>query len=258
MISFQEFDKQINEVGYACLPGVVRWEVLHRLRQELNVSLATCRKVQILNGVAEDTSGSVHHLPAISPVFVEFLGENPAAQFIDRFFEGRNYILQSMGGNFNFPSDENYASHVHRDVRSFWNERAMLNTLVMLDELTKENGATWLMPGGHLLASQPTDRQFDALSIQVEAPAGSILMWDSRLWHKAGQNRTDRARRIITPIFSHPAMKQGFDYPRSVAFPHGGLSEYQRQVLGFNARVPATLAEWYRKPDDRFYKPGQG
>jgi hypothetical protein len=29
-------------------------------------------------------------------------------------------------------------------------------------------------------------------------------------------------------------------------------------MLGYNARVPATLEEWYQPPERRMYKPGQG
>jgi len=37
-----------------------------------------------------------------------------------------------------------------------------------------------------------------------------------------------------------------------------GLPEPLRQVLGYHARTPASLEEWYQPPEGRFYRPGQG
>ncbi len=260
MISLDDFDAAMSTVGIAWVPGVVPEDELDRMRNELVVAYGICRTLQVAAGLREDTSGTVHHLPAISEVFVDFLDSNPAVPYIDRFFEGKKYVLQSMGANFNFPSDENYASYVHRDIRSFWNDRIMLNTLVTLDEFTAENGATWFLPASHRIAAKPTDEAFDNNAIQIEAPAGSVLMWDSRVYHRAGINRTKTPRRIVTPIFNVPSFKPGFDYARAIPRNPsvGELTEYQRQVLGFNARVPSSLHEWYRKPEDRFYRGDQG
>jgi ectoine hydroxylase-related dioxygenase (phytanoyl-CoA dioxygenase family) len=249
----------MNDSGWFLLPSVVPMPLVERMRADLETAYAICRAFQEKAGLRE-TTGTVHHLPALyraCPSFLEFLDANPAAPYISQFFGGKPYILQSMGGNFNFPSKANYASEVHRDIRSWFRDRMMLNTLVTLDDMTAENGATWLLPGGHRLPHKPLDAAFDAEAIQVTAPAGSILMWDSRLWHKAGANRTSDPRRIITPIFTRPFYKQGCDYPRAVG-ENMILSRNLRQVLGYNSQVPESLGEWYRPVEDRLYRADQG
>jgi hypothetical protein len=35
-------------------------------------------------------------------------------------------------------------------------------------------------------------------------------------------------------------------------------SEQVRQLLGYNARVPSNLEEWYQPPEKRFYRRDQG
>lgn len=254
------FDVKMNVEGFAVLENIVPMPLIQRMRDELDFANEVCRRAQRDAGL-ENTEGTVHHLPAIEGrrAFLEFLEENPSAKYVSRFFGGRPYVLQSMGGNFNFPEGQNYASAVHRDIRSFWGERLMLNTLVALDDLTTENGATWLLPGGHLMEEKPLDHDFDSIATQVTAPAGSILMWDSRLWHKAGINRTRYTRRIVTPIFTRPFYKAGFDYPRAIGYERmEGMSHELQQVLGYYARTPATFKEWYRKPEERLYRRGQG
>lgn len=252
-----DFDREIATTGYVVLPGVVPHGLVAGMLDALDFAYMRCRAVQKNNGVDEQTRGTVHHLPALQATFAHFLGVNPAWSYIERFFGGP-YILNSFGGNFNFGGDNNYAGKVHRDIRTFsFPRRLLLNTLVMLDEFTAENGATWLLPGGQCLKEKPTDEAFFAAAVQVCAPAGSIVIWDSNLWHAAGANKTGVPRRSVTPMFSVPWFKPGFDYPRALGY-DADLTETQRQILGYNARVPATLAEWYQPPEKRFYKGDQG
>jgi len=84
-------------------------------------------------------------------------------------------------------------------------------------------------------------------------------MFDSNLWHAAGINRSDRPRRALTLAFTRPFMKQQLDYPRALGYARReALSPTLRQLLGYNARVPASLDEWYQPPDKRLYKREQG
>lgn len=255
----EDVDQIIQSIGWAVLESAVPEVLLNQMREGLRFAYAICRHAQKTSGVEDKTEGTVHHLPAISvrQPFLDLLEGNPAAPFISQFFGGQPYILQSMGGNFNFPGAANYAGNVHRDIRSYFKDRLMLNTLVALDDLTVDNGATWLMMGGHLVAQKPSEEDFAKHAIQVTAPAGSILLWDSRVWHRAGVNRTEAPRRIVTPIFTRPFYKQGMDYPRAIG-DDVELADNLRQVLGYNARVPASLDEWYRPPETRLYQGGQG
>jgi ectoine hydroxylase-related dioxygenase (phytanoyl-CoA dioxygenase family) len=60
-------------------------------------------------------------------------------------------------------------------------------------------------------------------------------------------------------MFCKPFMKQQFDYPRAVGYDMADqLLPHTRQVLGYNARVPATLDEWYQPRERRMYRPDQG
>ena len=249
----------LERQGWTVLPLAVPTGLLEWMRAELDYAHSFCRAEQVRNGVTDMTEGTVHHLPAIQGClsFRVFLDRNPAHGVIEDFFEGYLYILNSFGGNFNLPGRPHYANKVHRDIRSHWHDRLMLNTLVTLDDTTPENGATWLLSGSHLTPEKPSDEEFNAKAVQVCAPAGSIILWDSRVWHRAGDNRTDKARRIVTPIFSRPWMKAGFDYARALGY-DAGLSPTLRQLLGYNSRVPASFDEWYRKPEDRMYRGDQG
>ncbi len=84
-------------------------------------------------------------------------------------------------------------------------------------------------------------------------------MFNSNLWHAAGVNRSDRPRRALTLAFTRPFVKQQLDYPRALGYDRGdSFSPALRQLLGYNARVPSSLDEWYQPLDKRLYKRDQG
>ena len=87
---------------------------------------------------------------------------------------------------------------------------------VCVSEFTKVGGATAFKLGSHALNSGPPDhwgtgntygqrghRKAHGLPYNgpdadvVEAPPGSIILYDSRTWHRAGVNRTDERRAAI-------------------------------------------------------------
>jgi ectoine hydroxylase-related dioxygenase (phytanoyl-CoA dioxygenase family) len=179
-------------------------------------------------------------------------------EYFTSYFCGK-YILNSFGGNI-LKKGMSYANEIHRDIRSFSGALPlMMNTLVFLDDFTHENGATWLMNRGHWLADKPTEFAFQDRAFQITGKAGSIAVWNSNLWHKAGENKTDKPRRSVTPELSLCHYKPGFDYCRALGYWTGdGYSPYLRQVLGFNSRVPKNLEEWYKPEENRMYKKDQG
>jgi ectoine hydroxylase-related dioxygenase (phytanoyl-CoA dioxygenase family) len=129
----------------------------------------------------------------------------------------------------------------------------------MLDDFTLDNGATYLLSGSHLKKDKPGDEEFFLQAHRAVGKSGSIVLWDSNIWHAAGENKTDAPRRSLSLIYSKPFMKQQFDYPRAVGYEDlDSLSDNFKQIVGYNARVPATLDEWYQPPEKRFYKKDQG
>ncbi|EEF21764.1 conserved hypothetical protein [Ricinus communis] len=91
----------------------------------------------------------------------------------------------------------------------------------MLDDFTPHNGSTWMLSGSHKYAEKPSDDYFKQHAEQAIGPAGSILLFNSNVWHAGGNNETDLQRRSVTPMFSKPFMKQQFDYPRAMGYDKG-------------------------------------
>lgn len=245
--------------GWLLFPECLGETFVSRLADDLHRAHEIQREIQIKNGVGEGTDGTVHHLPCMEASFLELLEQNPCGEELHRFFGGP-YVLNTFGGVINLPQDVAYVGKVHRDLRTFCGDlHLMAQLLVMLDDFTEENGATYFLSGSHRQNERPDDQDFFERASRAVGKAGSIVMFDSNLWHAAGRNRTDRSRRGLTLAFTKPFMKPQFDYPRALGYDRrDSLSETLRQLLGYNARVPASLDEWYQPPDKRMYRPGQG
>jgi len=82
---------------------------------------------------------------------------------------------------------------------------AHLTTIWMLTPFTREGGGTLLVPGSHRSPNNPSaDMGVDASApypteVQATGPAGSVLMFDSRLWHSSAAN-TSRETRVAVVV----------------------------------------------------------
>ncbi|MFM0628424.1 phytanoyl-CoA dioxygenase family protein [Paraburkholderia xenovorans] len=245
--------------GWTVLPGLIRRELLDSLVKALGPSLALRDQIRRRNGVLENSAGTLHHLLMDDPCYVELLAELSALEPVFKgYFEG-NFVLNSYGGVINERDSRSYVQNVHRDIRfGSDSRRFMVNALVMLDDFTLANGATHILSHSQNLQQQPTDEHFYAQSSRATGARGSVLLFDSRMWHATGRNTTDAPRRALTLTFTSPFFKPQLDYARLFGYSNlDRCNAWMRQVLGFNARVPESLDEFYVPVEQRFYQRGQ-
>ena len=252
--------RAIRETGWAVMPAVAEPPFVSRLNDALAAMYAKRRAVQRRNGIADGMAGTCHHLLGDGNALDEFVARLPLDGLLRWFFDG-SYILNSFGGFTNVAENAGgYIGRIHRDIRSFASDfRLMINLLVMLDDFTEENGATLMLPGSHRQAEKPDEAAFLAGAVPALGRAGDVLVFDSRTWHRAGTNRTGAPRRALTLTYTRPFFKQQLDYPRYLGDAYGdGVAPAVRKVLGYDARQPATIEEFYQPPERRAYKPDQG
>ena len=70
----------------------------------------------------------------------------------------------------------------------------------MISPFRADNGGTLVVPQSHRFSNNPTGDNGVAPyasypgELQVTGAAGSVLVYDSRLWHASGANRSDSPR----------------------------------------------------------------
>ncbi|MDB6144814.1 MAG: hypothetical protein JWP80_3858 [Pseudomonas sp.] len=253
---------QLNEHGFACLPSLIDTALLHQLRDDLALAIERCREIQQENGITQRTEQTAHHILESDNSFITLLDHFSHWGISEVLHQmlGGVAVLNSFGGLNNLNSTNAYVRNVHRDVRSWSAEpMQMAQVLVLLDDFVSDNGATLFLPGSHRSPDKPDDSLFEARAIKALGSAGSIYLFDSRIWHAAGVNHTPRPRRCLTLTFTRSFYKQQFDYCRSLGqhFCEAQAPALQ-QLLGWYARTPSNLHEWYQPEDQRFYRKSQG
>ncbi len=83
-----------------------------------------------------------------------------------------------------------------------------LSSLWMLTEFNETTGGTLVLPGSHRCQTNPSggdmfDREAPhPAELQICAPAGSVMLFDSRLWHCVAVNRSDEPRYAVNVSFT--------------------------------------------------------
>jgi len=96
-------------------------------------------------------------------------------------------------------------------------------------------------------------------ALPVVCPAGSMLLFDSTLWHAAGINTSGQDRLAINHQFTRSYFKQQIDYVRALGDDIlVTLPPRTQQLLGWYTRVVTSLDEYYQPEAARLYRRGQG
>lgn len=136
---------------------------------------------------------------------------------------------------------------------------ASINALFAIDEFTAQNGGTLAVPGTQQQTLPPDPAYLERAASPVECPAGSMLVFDSTLWHAAGANVSGKDRLGMNHQFTRSFIKQQVDYVRALG-DECVLRQPPRtqQLLGWYTRVVTSLDEYYKPEDERLYRRGQG
>lgn len=82
-----------------------------------------------------------------------------------------------------------------------------INAIWALSNFTSDNGATHIVPGSH---KQPSSPPYGAEieTAQATMEAGSVMLFDSALWHKGGANTTSMRRYALSCYYCAGWLRQ--------------------------------------------------
>lgn len=172
---------------------------------------------------------------------------------------GDSAILHLQNAIIVEPEVKHGQSHFHRDfAKDFMSTKPLsINAFWIIDDFTKESGATWVVPHTHKFPSWPSDEYLEKNAIQVIAKSGSVFVFDSTLIHRGGSNQGTKRRRAINHQYTRPFIKQQIDLPALLAG-RFDINTKLAQVLGFWSVPPKNIHEFRVDPEKRSYRSGQG
>lgn len=154
----------------------------------------------------------VHGLVNKGDCFVKCIEQNPegvqAGPLIEQIVDetlGEGWICNSFVANGSDPGG--HPQILHQDTngdfgpfRGHFEAPTLFNTAYILEDTNEENGGTIFVPGSHRILSEAKNGPVGKLPppINLEAKGGTIVMWDGRLLHGAGANRSNMRRYVCT------------------------------------------------------------
>ncbi len=193
-------ERDLREHGICAVTAVLTGSTLEAVRHDLYAAAdhdRTRRREQkfALDYAHDDSNQRVWNVLSRSPVF-EDLAEHPLALRLLRSVLDWPMLLGNLSANITGPGGGEMVLHADQIfVPTPWPaEPQGANAAWCIDEFTADNGATCFVPGSHLLHRPPTPDD-DVAAIPMEAPAGTLVVFESRLWHRTGFNRTTDQRR---------------------------------------------------------------
>lgn len=241
--------QEIREQGYTILPQVFNKDqvkdLLERVKHHYEVTKNQQSKdVPYLN----NNQPNVYNLQNKDIDFINMLFGMSDIEIIlkdclnDKWYKQipqnqPNYILRSFGAR---SSNSALPLHIDSFIPYQGEEVIAMQVAIMLEDSTLENGCTTCVPGSHK-SGKYADNSVDIKAawdleyiIPLEAKAGDILIWDSRLWHGTTDNKSEGTRWAIIATFTRWWIKQHFDIPNNV--PAGieeKLTPKDKQLLGY-------------------------
>ena len=203
--------RHLSEYGLCFVHDVIAKPEIDTLKVALDRQAAAERDLgDLAPPAALATKQGVANLVNKGRVFLDLV-ERPETDELAGFMLGRNFLISSItGGMFHGTTKE--PQPLHRDqgyVPATAAFPAACNLFWLLDDFTPASGSTHVVPGSHRWRPEyqikPPPRE---MSVQVEAPAGSVFAWEGRIWHGLGVNTNGEPRRSVTTFFCLPWMRQ--------------------------------------------------
>ena len=154
---------------------------------------------------------------------------------------GEKTILCSMGAHMNGSGNERMP--LHQDqwplVPHPLDFPVMANTMVLVSDNSPENGGTRLIPGSHkwpkIDYKTSNSSKYQEMAKSITAPKGSAIVWEGRVWHGNGLNRSGEVRSNISIAYLQswirPQENSQYSVREEVI---EKLSDKQKEVLGFS------------------------
>ncbi len=245
----EDVDRNLEELtikGYTQIPNLIPQQDLVIWRQKIDAVYAK-QEGDFGRDVLEDMHElDVCRAPLLyDPDFLNIATDVRILAIVKQIL-GEYVILNLQNAIINRPGTDHHQSAWHQDLayqNHIISRPLAINALIAVDEFSAQTGATHLIPFSHKLDMLPSDVYIENNQLVLEVPAGTAVLFDSMMFHRAGKNTSQIVRRAINHLYTIPIIKQQYDFPRALAN-KDDLDPSVAQLLGFTCQTPMNDRAW--------------
>lgn len=238
--------EQIRALGYATIPSGISTEEINSFRIDFDSNHRQYTERFGLNKLSSiDELNTVRAPLTHGPdSFLKIATNEAILSLIGKLIRGE-FILNQQNSIINPPQKDYNQGSWHRDLpyQHFTSSNPIaINSILCVDNFTKDNGATFVLPASHKSKKLPSPEYIKKNAIQIEANAGDYIVLDCMLYHAGGFNSTNAARRGVNHVYTIPFFKQQINLPDNIN--SANLSENTKRLLGFRYSEPKTILDF--------------
>lgn len=192
----------LREHGYCIVDNLVPTEMMDRIDAEMGpyVEHSLYGDDGFVGKLTKRTGAMIARSPAARELIMNPTAIGTAGKFLEKATTFQLHLTQIISV---FPGSK--AQPIHRDQVA-WDffpfpkdYEVQCNLLWAMTDYTEDMGATRVVPGSHLL----DDREYTIEdSIPAEMTRGSALFYTGKVYHGAGENKSDRIRQAINITYA--------------------------------------------------------
>jgi ectoine hydroxylase-related dioxygenase (phytanoyl-CoA dioxygenase family) len=199
---------KIRDDGFTVIEGAASADLVERLKQ----AVERIEREHHLGPAKTSFEGfktlRINNLLTYDEIFREVPLHDNVLPVVERVLD-RECLLSSFCSLVLGPGQE--AQPIHEDTQLIPLPRPHIpitvNAIWALTDFRADNGATRIVPGSHKFASAPEyGKHHDAVIATM--PAGSVMLFDSALWHGGGANTSDARRFAFSCAYCWGWMRQ--------------------------------------------------
>ncbi len=195
--------RHLDEHGFAVLEGVLEPARCAEVRDHLVGAVAESERRGLPTFVPgldpNDANVRVFNLLDLDAVFRELI-VHPIALALVHGLLGEHFLISNFTANIARPGSRSMSLHADQAIviPEPWLEPWAINIIWCLDDVYDANGATRYLPGSHRITKLAEVPEEAGEKLRpFEAPAGSVIAMDGRVWHTSGANVTEDVERAL-------------------------------------------------------------
>lgn len=197
--------QRLDRDGYAPLPGILTEHQLTAMRTRLAELLAAEGERAGLEVHQEAGTDRLADLVNKDPVFDACFTDPRLLACVAHVLG--EFKLSSLNFRAALPGQGLQALHAEGGPVTDPGGYQVCNSIWLLDDFTADNGATRVVPGSHRSGRAPADAMPDVRAahpgqVLLLAPAGTVVVFNSHLWHGGTVNRSPAPRRALHSYFT--------------------------------------------------------